>query len=481
MKSLLRWLFTSAILACLFSMPITSVEGKIKPKKLASVWPNYSSIAVDPAGIPHAVYVAPDDHRYHAWFDGRRWQHELLDPSPYTGGVHSLAIDAQGGLHVSYREVTPLGKSNLIYATLNGNQWEITNLGVVGYHPVLKIDQIGRPHIAYEAPDSTGGINAGYTIHHAWHDGDGWNFEDTGFVLGGPKLSGTNRHDFVLDTQDHAHLAFSHNYDGRYYATNVNGIWESTLLDSGNSTPMAIAVDSQNYPHVVAGVTSSVKRYQYDGTNWTSELILDSSDIGNASIDELALTIDAEDREHLLMALNLEVGLSVYAFDNGLDWVTVVLDKKDAGSFPSITLDPSGVAYATYCAALNKRKSQAKWVHLALPDLAGSWDGVTVTEDGGEWNVTGTLSIKNNGLEKAAKNSGLLYVSDDAEFDESDTVLPVAFKVKSLKPGATVNVPVDFQYNTSLAGKYLIAVIDPEMLTYDRNMTDNIVSVLVEP
>lgn len=44
-----------------------------------------------------------------------------------------------------------------------------------------------------------------------------------------------------------------------------------------------------------------------------------------------------------------------------------------------------------------------------------------------------------------------------------------------------MNVPVDFQYNTSLAGKYLIVIIDPEMLTYDRNMTDTIVTVLLEP
>lgn len=481
MKSLLRWLFTPAILACLLSMPLTSVEGKIKPKKLGTIWANYNSIAVDPAGTPHVVYIAPDDHRYHAWFDGRRWQHELLDPNPYTGGVHSLAIDAQGGLHVSYGEVTPLGKSNLIYATLNGTQWDIANLGVVGYHPVLKLDQNGRPHIAYEAPDSSGGVNAGYTIHYAWHDGDNWNFEDTGFVLGGPQSSGPNRHDFVLDTQDHAHLAFSHNYDGRYYATNVNGIWESTLLESGNSMPMAIAVDSQNYPHVVAGAPDSVKRYQYDGTNWSSEVILDSTDIGSSSINELALTIDAADREHLLMALNLEVGLSMYAFDNGLDWVQVMLDKKDAGWFPSITLDPNDVVYGTYCAAKNRRNDQAKWVRIALPDLAGSWGGVTLTEDNGIWNVAGTLSITNNGLEMAAKNLVRLYISDDAQFDEGDTFLPVALKVKRLKPEVKVDVPVGFSYDSPLAGKYLIAIIDPDMLTFDRNMADNIVTVELQP
>ena len=257
--------------------------------------------------------------------------------------------------------------------------------------------------------------------------------------------------------------------------------WESTLLDAGNSTPVAIGVDSHNHPHVAAGVAGSAKYYTYDGTNWTSELILDPEDTGNAPVDGLALTLDGDDHAHLLMAFYVGIEVSVYAFDNGLDWVAGVVDKKDAGFYPSLAFDPSGVAYGTYCTALNKDKSQARWVRIALPDLAGTWSGVTVTEDGGEWNVAGTLAIKNKGFEKAAKSSVLLYVSDDAEFDEGDTVLPVALKVKRLKPEATMNVPVDFRYNTSLAGKYLIAVIDPEMLTYDRNMADNIVTVLLEP
>ncbi len=466
MKFLLRWLFTSLILASLLSMTATSVEGKIKPKTLASVWQNYSSIAVDPAGTPHVVYQGADYHLYHAWFDGRHWQHELVDASSDCGWGNSIAIDVQGNLHVSYGAYRGLGALKLVYANFNGNQWHITDLGVDGSDSVLKLDQAGQPHIAY---------GGGSTVQYAWHDSAGWHFEDTGLA------SGPYRHDFVLDSDDHAHLAFSRNYDGYYYGTNKYGYWESTLLDTGNSTPVAIGIDSHNHPHVAAGVAGSVSITQYDGTNWTSELILDPADTDNAPIDGLALTIDGDDHAHLLMAFYVGIEVSVYAFDNGLDWVAGVVDKKNAGFYPSLTFDPNGVAYGTYCTALKKDKSKAKWVRIGLPDLAGTWNGVTVTEDGGGWNVAGTFAIKNNGLEKATKNSVLLYVSDDAEFDEGDTVLPVALKVKSLKPEATVNVPVDFQYNTSLAGKYLIAVIDPEMLTFDRNMADNIVTVLLEP
>jgi hypothetical protein len=466
MKTLMRWLFTPAILACLLSMTVTSVEGKIKPKTLSSANQNYSSIAVDPAGTPHVVYQGTDYHLYHAWLDGGGWQHELVDASSDCGWGNSIAIDAQGNIHVSYGAYRGLGAQKLIYANFNGSQWLITDLGVDGSDTVLKLDQAGLPHIAY---------GGGSTIQYARYDGASWHFEDTGLV------SGPYRHDFVLDSDDHAHLAFSRNYDGYYYGTNKYGNWESTLLDAGNSTPVTIGVDSQNHPHVAAAVAGSAKYYTYDGTNWTSELIIDPADTGNAPVDGLALTLDGEDHAHLLMAFYAGKEVSVYAFDNGLDWVAGVVDKKNAGFYPSLTFDSNGVAYGTYCTALKKDKSKVKWVRIGLPDMAGTWNGVTVTEDGGGWNVTGMLAIKNNGLEKAAKNSVLLYVSDDAEFDESDTVLPVALKVKSRKPDTTVNVSVDFRYNTSLAGKYLIAVIDPEMVTYDRNMNNNIVTVLVEP
>ncbi len=466
MKIILRWLFTPVFLACLFSMTVTSVEGKIKPKKLATVSQNYSSIAVDPAGTPHVVYQSADYHLYHAWFDGRRWQHEVVDASSDCGWGNSIAIDAQGNLHISYGAYCGLGAQKLIYATFNDSQWQVTDLGVDGSDTVLRLDLSGQPHIAY---------GGGSTIQYARYDGAAWHFEDTGLS------SGPYRHDFVLDSNDHAHLAFSRNSDGHYYGTNESGNWESTLLDTGNSTPVAIVVDSQDHPHVAAGVPGSTKYHTYDGTNWTSELILDPADTDNAPVDGLALTLYGDDHAHLLMAFYAGIEVSVYAFDNGLDWVAGVVDKKNAGFYPSLTLDLNGIAYGSYCTAQKKDKSKAKWVHIAFPDLAGTWDGVSVTENGSAWKVIGTLSVGNNGLEKAVKNSVQLYLSDDAQFDEDDTLLPGAIKVKSLKTDATMDVSGDFSYDSPLAGKYLIAVIDPEMLTYDRNMADNIVTTYLQP
>ena len=95
--------------------------------------------------------------------------------------------------------------------------------------------------------------------------------------------------------------------------------------------------------------------------------------------------------------------------------------------------------------------------------------------------VTGTFTLQNNGSDKSAKTTGTLWLSDDTEVGEGDELLPVTFKVKSLKPGGITAIKVNYTHTGSLAGKYLIAVLDPDLLTYDRNLLDNEVAVLLSP
>ena len=89
--------------------------------------------------------------------------------------------------------------------------------------------------------------------------------------------------------------------------------------------------------------------------------------------------------------------------------------------------------------------------------------------------------MHNNGSEKSAKTTATLWLSDDSEVGEGDELLPVTFKVKSLKPGGITAIKVNYTHTGSLAGKYLIAVIDPDLLTYDRNLLDNEVAAMLSP
>jgi hypothetical protein len=168
----------------------------------------------------------------------------------------------------------------------------------------------------------------------------------------------------------------------------------------------------------------------------------------------------------------------VFVFDDGVGWNGLLVDPKNTGYYPSMALDSNGVAYVTYCGDLvDDRGAKAKWARIALSDLTGAWTNVSVAAT----TVTGTLNVTNQGLEKSAKTIALLWLSDDATLDAGDTLLPVALKIKSVKPGGTIAVSVRFQYDGSLAGKQLIAVIDPGMSTIDRNVLDNTIVVPLGP
>jgi hypothetical protein len=56
------------------------------------------AVTVDPAGNPHATYVAADGTFVHIAHDGASWSTETLSVAPT--GPHAFASDAAGGLHL---------------------------------------------------------------------------------------------------------------------------------------------------------------------------------------------------------------------------------------------------------------------------------------------------------------------------------------------------------------------------------------------
>jgi hypothetical protein len=71
-----------------------------------------ASVAVAPNGVPHVVMMASSDSLVHARRDGSTWTLEEVD----TIGLYpSIAIDADGGLHVAYHDD---GDDDLKYAYL---------------------------------------------------------------------------------------------------------------------------------------------------------------------------------------------------------------------------------------------------------------------------------------------------------------------------------------------------------------------------
>ncbi len=431
------------------------------------------ALAFDPSNNLHVTYIGGDYHLYHAWLSGRTWRREVVDAISDCGWGNSIAIDSQGHIHISYHaeRFEPSYHQPLVYAHYGGMHWEITELPVNGWDTHIKLDADGHPHILFHG--ST------YELKYAQFDGANWQIEDTGFS-GGPSSVG-----LALDADGHAHISYAINYQGTFYATNKSGQWESTMLVPNESQSSAIAIDSQGQPRVVTGSGNSLRYHTYDGNQWTSEDLYDIGDLPpgvQVLIEDVTLALDAAGRAHFLGSAYISAGeggieIAYYAFHNGTGWNGVLVDVKNAGFRPSLILDAQGSAYGTYSTGERRGHSKAKWVRIALPDLTGTWTNLVVAQT----TVTGTLVVQNRGQEKSVATTVRLWLSDDTVPDASDQLLPVTPKIRTLKPGVTANIAVKVQPTGSLAGKYLIAVLDADAKTFDHNLQDNIVPVFLGP
>jgi hypothetical protein len=146
MKTLLRFLGVSLLVCSLAGI----AQAKVKPKNFGSVNQTRLSIAIDPAGFPHVAYQGPDHNLYHARFDGRTWQRELVDLGQYYD--NAIAIDKQGHIHIMYgaeRISGGTGNYPLVHAYFDGTSWQVTDLPVSGHHPQIALDADGHPHVLF--------------------------------------------------------------------------------------------------------------------------------------------------------------------------------------------------------------------------------------------------------------------------------------------------------------------------------------------
>jgi hypothetical protein len=465
MQSLSRLFCAAGVALSLIVGLTTPADGKIKPKTLAKTSQGAAALAVDSTGQPHVTYQGADYHLYHARFDGKRWLSQVVDASSDCGWGNSVAVDQLGQVHVSYHaeRMNPY-RQPLCYARLTGGHWQITELPVNGWQSQLRLDSTGHPHILY--------FDANYGIRYARYDGATWHFSETG-LWASPYNAG-----FALDAADRAHVTYAVNYGGIFYATNATGEWETEQITSVAGA-CALALDSAGNPHIAACGDGALRYFSREGTNWTGVTLVDQTLFPGALPDSVAVVLDGADRPRFLLGVSINGVWETcwYAFDDGLGWSGVPIDLKNAGFYPSLALTPAGEVFGTYSTAIKGSGATTKWVRIVLPDLSGTWSNTAFVNG----TVTGMLTVQNHGADKSAAAKIGFVVSDDRVLDLGDTILPVTVKLKSLKPGAAAAVPVKLSSPALVAGKYLLAVVDAELITADANLTDNVIPVLLEP
>lgn len=207
-----------------------------------------------------------------------------------------MAIDSQGHIHIVYgaERINQSGATYpLMYAYYDGNTWHINELQVSGVNPRIALDAAGRPRVLFRD-------NAAY--RYAAFNGTSWEFEDTGLPWSWYSDG------FALDAEGHAHISYSVNYSGSFYATNTSGSWEATQLSTGNAGATALAIDTAGQPRIVIADGGALICYSFDGANWSRETIVDFNDADpgiSATIEShVAMTLDNEDRARIMTGLS---------------------------------------------------------------------------------------------------------------------------------------------------------------------------------
>lgn len=117
-------------------------------------------LAIDADGYFHVVYPKGDSVNGDLWdlwyatnAPAGEWSKLLLDPGANadddTGGFPSIAIDADGGLHVFYKNFS---SASLRYARKIGDAWEFALADAIGggAYSAVAIDDLGGVHVVYE-------------------------------------------------------------------------------------------------------------------------------------------------------------------------------------------------------------------------------------------------------------------------------------------------------------------------------------------
>jgi len=297
---------------------------------------SWSSAAGDSLGRLHITYYEPlSQDLCYAMYDGDNWTLSKLDNS---GGVCSAIVsDDNNKQHVFYIDLV-LAKERLSYITNSGAKWVteiVDQQGDVGEQSSIAVDAEGFVHIAYY--DDTNG-----TLNYA-NNVNGW---ETMVVDNSSQSVGLNP-SIALDSEENVHISYydETNQDLRY-ATNAGGEWVVDSRDTGGNVGLysAISIDSNDGVHIVY-LSSTSKNLKYTGNSggdWVINLVDNSGNVES----KIATGVDSNNSVHVMYYRGGEL---IHANQTTVGWFKESVESTDQlGEGISMYIDENDVIYCTY-------------------------------------------------------------------------------------------------------------------------------------
>lgn len=296
-------------------------------------WPSATG---DSFGRFHITYydLANQDLCY-AMNNGSAWSLSKMDES---GGVCSAIVsDDNNKQHVFYIDLV-LAKTPLSYMTNSGAKWvteAVDQQGDVGEQSSIAVDAEGFVHIAYY-DDSNGTLNYANNLN-------GW---QTVVVDNSSASVGLNP-SIALDSEGNVHISYydETNQDLRY-ATNAGGTWIVDSRDTGGNVGFysSLSIDSDDGVHIVY-LSSTSKNLKYTGNSggdWVINLVDNSGNVDS----RIASGVDSNDSVHVMY---YRAGELIHANQTATGWFKESVESTDQlGEGISMYIDENDVIYCTY-------------------------------------------------------------------------------------------------------------------------------------
>jgi hypothetical protein len=296
----------------------------------------YDSIAVDAAGIPHITYRDADHEDVrHAVRGEAGWEIEVIESGGgYWLGSTTTLIDAQGMLHVSYSV-----NAGARYAYRVGDGWAIEPIASGTHqHTSMALDAENRPRVAYFSWSE-------FALQLATRSAGGWAIE----VVDRPGLMGKHA-SLALDGAGQPRVSYTeyHRTGELRYARATGPAWTAQTVDrigtAGGYTDLAL--DAGGGPHIAYydGVGGDLRYARLQGSTWVTETADAEGDVGMYASAGLGpgggVRVSYYDASH---------GDLKVAFRDGGSWTAETVDAEgDTGLYTSLAVDGAGEVHVAY-------------------------------------------------------------------------------------------------------------------------------------
>jgi len=373
-----------------------------------------TALALDSKDHPHISYkdVTNRALKYATW-DGTLWHAETVDSVGVGAESTSIAIDAQDRPWIAYYWTDSLGTiANVKLAHWNGSVWVFQVVNPPGTHagpyPSLALDSQDRPRIAYYSD-----LGGWWTLAYAEWNVSVWNYE-TVHVTGIAPPSGPAPYSISLKLDDlgRPRIAYAGDWNLSYFHLD-SGVWQGELLDShpgpGQSQLqwVSLALDSQGLPYIsyYDDRNWDLKYAHWNGTNWTIEIVDSLGSVGASS----SIALDSGDNPHISYAHGYEsVPPPLYLYytqKKGGVWTPreIVDGTENSGRTSSLALDSHDLPHISYT-RFNETNGLGELLYAYVPwvdndpprsnvlPISPYWNGGPVqavaTDESGVANVT---------------------------------------------------------------------------------------------